>query len=250
MTDQPQQPGPNDPPQQQPGGYFPPYVPPGQQQPQSGGYFPPPSQGYGPPPPGYGPPPGYYMPGPPPPMGPPPRQKHTLRNVLLGIVGALVLIIALPAIAAALSSGKPSGNTPAASTSSADSIYAPPAPADTPTPTPAGPVVVHFAVVGTGYPSITYGSDSSNITPPGSYGPLGDGVATPFRASLKFDPSAQYYQINAQLEGSGSITCRIWISAPGYNDLTVASGSASGGYNICSAQAAANDPTGLNWTKE
>ena len=114
------------------------------------------------------------------------------------------------------------------------------------------PVVrVHFIVTGTGLPSIMYGSDSDNRSPPGRLGPLGDGNQLPWRASMKFDPSAQFYSLNAQLEGGGDISCKIVVTAgPSYTKITVSHGHASGGYNICSAQAAPTDSTGLNWQNE
>jgi len=114
------------------------------------------------------------------------------------------------------------------------------------------PVVrVHFIVTGTGLPSITYGSDSDNRSPSGGLGVLGDGNQLPWRASMKFDPSAQYYSLNAQLEGDGSISCKIVVTAgASYTKITVSHGHASGGYNICSAQAAPTDTTGLNWQNE
>jgi hypothetical protein len=82
---QPGQPAPQ-PSQSQPGQYTQPLYgqppPPGQ---PPGGY--PPQPGYGPPgqpPPGYAQP-GYYQ-------GPPPKQSHTLRNVLLILLGVLILL--------------------------------------------------------------------------------------------------------------------------------------------------------------
>jgi hypothetical protein len=62
--------------------------------------------------------------------------------------------------------------------------------------------------------------------------------------------TADYYAIDAQLQGSGSITCKIVVTGPGDNPLTVSHGAASGGYNICDAQAAPTDSTGLSWTNE
>ncbi|HEX3515361.1 MAG TPA: hypothetical protein VHT26_15315 [Trebonia sp.] len=62
--------------------------------------------------------------------------------------------------------------------------------------------------------------------------------------------TADYYAIDSQLQGSGSITCKIVVTGPGDNPLTVSHGAASGGYNICDAQAAPTDSTGLSWTNE
>jgi hypothetical protein len=69
-------------------------------------YYPPPPAGYGPP--------TAQMPGPPP-QGPP---RHTARNVLLSVVGAVVLVGIIAGVAVALSSGGSTGK-PAAGTSRA-----------------------------------------------------------------------------------------------------------------------------------
>jgi len=66
---------------------------------------------------------------------------------------------------------------------------------------------------------ITYGDDSSNY----------EGTL-PLRVSLPVDDNALYYSVNAQLNGSGSITCKVVIGD------AVEVGHAVGGYNICSAQ--------------
>jgi hypothetical protein len=71
-------------------------------------YYPPPPAGYGPP--------TSVMPGPP--QGPPPR--HTVRNILFGVVGAVVLVGVIAGVAVALSSGGGTGKA-AASTSRAAS---------------------------------------------------------------------------------------------------------------------------------
>lgn len=95
--------------------------------------------------------------------------------------------------------------------------------------------VVRFVVTGSGSGvDITYGSDTDNRQ---------GGTSVPFSASLKLDRSADYYSLDAQLNGSGDITCKIII-----REHVVAKGHASGGYNICSAQAG----RGLDgsWTAE
>jgi hypothetical protein len=84
-------------------------------------YYPPPQAGYGPPPPGYG------SPMPPqagPPQGPP---RHTVRNIILGLVGAVVLVGVIAGVAVALSSGGGAGK-PAASASRAATSAAAAAP--------------------------------------------------------------------------------------------------------------------------
>jgi hypothetical protein len=86
-------------------------------------------------------------------------------------------------------------------------------------------------------------TDSSENNPSGGYGPLGDGNALPWTASMSYDPSALYYYISAQLEGSGDISDSVtevvetWCSN-GTNkteSFPLANGQASGGYGIASA---------------
>ena len=67
--------------------------------------------------------------------------------------------------------------------------------------------------------------------------------------SVKFDPSASFYAMNAQLQGAGSIKCKIVVSGPGDAPLTVSHGAASGGFNICDAQATSDDG-GFTWQNE
>jgi hypothetical protein len=111
--------------------------------------------------------------------------------------------------------------------------------------TPAPATKVEFIVSGTAPDGIdiTYGPSGSNLSGPSTL----DGTAT---MSVPFDGSADYYALNAQLQGGGSVTCKIVVTGPGDNPLTVSSGAASGGYNICSAQAAPEDSSGLTWTNE
>lgn len=69
---------------------------------------------------------------------------------------------------------------------------------------------------------ITYGNDGSN-----HQGKFRDGK---FRKRIKLDEGSLYYQVNAQLSGGGNIKCSVKING------VVEKSSASGGYNICSAQ--------------
>ncbi len=82
------------------------------------------------------------------------------------------------------------------------------------------------------------------------HGWLRYGRPVPWHGSVPFDGSAHYYDVSAQLQGSGDITCKIVVSGPGLNPLTVSSGHASGGFSICSAQAAPTGPTGISWQNE
>lgn len=217
-------------------------------QPPSGGGGTPPSGG-APPPPGWSTPPSGGTP-------PPPKKRHRARNVL-AIIGSLVLLLIIVAVA---TGGHSNTNTSSSANASSSGSGGSPAPASqaaaapTPSPTPTlqPPTQVEFIVSGyapgDGYgsgPTVDYGSDSdTHEAQPASI----DGTLT---YSVPYDPSAQYYSVNAQLTGSGNLSCKIVVTGP-YPDkpLTVSSGSASGGYSICSAQAAPTDPSGLTWNNE
>jgi hypothetical protein len=88
--------------------------------------------------------------------------------------------------------------------------------------------VVTFKVWGTapagalGPLDITYGSDSDNRK-----GDFKDGK---FQATLALKEDALYYNVMAQLQGSGDINCSVTVNGK------TKSGHASGDYNICNAQ--------------
>jgi hypothetical protein len=122
-------------------------------------------------------------------------------------------------------------------------------------PAPPAPTVnpatkVTFIVTGWGNPSVTYGTDSDNRDGGGTLGQMGDGNGLPWKRTMTFSGDAQYYSIDAQLEGGGDISCKIVVTGPGDDPLIVSHGHASGGYNICSAQAAPSDSTGTSWQDE
>lgn len=103
---------------------------------------------------------------------------------------------------------------------------------------------VAFKVSGSGYPSIQYGTDSNNNSPPGGYGPLGNGNALPWSASLTYNSSALYYYVSAQLQGYGDISDSVTEVITTYcsdgshkaESFPLANGHASGGYNIAQAE--------------
>ena len=111
-------------------------------------------------------------------------------------------------------------------------------------PSPAALSKVEFVVTGSAPDGIdiTYGPSGSNFAGPSTL----HGKA---RMSVKFDSSASYYALNAQLQGAGSVACKIVVTGPGDQPLTVSHGAASGGYNICSAQATSDDG-GFTWQDE
>jgi hypothetical protein len=141
-----------------------------------------------------------------------------------------------PAASAAFSSQAAAERSAQAAVSSAEASAA--------SPSPQAPTKVEFIVTGSAPDGIdiTYGPSGSNFAGPSVL----DGKAV---MSVKFDPSASYYALNAQLQGAGSIRCKIVVTGPGDEPLTVSHGAAAGGYNICSAQATSDDG-GFNWQNE
>jgi hypothetical protein len=152
-----------------------------------------------------------------------------------------------PSAEASQAIGQPSSSlsgSPSASASVSGSPSASPAP----TMTRQTDVVV-FRVSGSGYPSIQYGTDSNNNSPPGGYGPLGNGNALPWSGSVTYDSSALYYYVSAQLQGYGDISDSVTEVITTYcsdgshktESFSLASGHASGGYNIALAEYAGGD---------
>jgi hypothetical protein len=123
-----------------------------------------------------------------------------------------------------------------------------PSPSFTPTMTRQIDTVV-FNVSGNGYPSIQYGTDNNNNSPPGGYGPLGNGNVLPWSASLTYYSNALYYYVSAQLQGSGDISGSVTEVITTYcsdgshktESFPLASGHASGGYNIAQAEYTGGD---------
>lgn len=183
---------------------------------------------------------------------PAPRKSWPRRHKILTGLGVLVIVGIVAGVAGGSGGSPPPGHSAVAAATTAPAAV-PSTPAYTPA---AAPVLhatrVHFYVWGTGVPSITYGSDSDNRDGGGTAGELGDGNVLPWHASMRFRGDAQFYSMDAQLEGSGGgdLHCKIVVTGPGIDPLIVSSGHASGGYNICSAQAAPNDANGSSWQNE
>ena len=85
---------------------------------------------------------------------------------------------------------------------------------------------VTYAVTGS-YADVTYGPSGSN-----------DQGTAP-RSVTQSLGSPQYYAINAQLQGGGSVSCQIKVDG-----VTIASASASGGYNIADCEIDQNSTSG------
>ncbi len=179
------------------------------------------SQPYPPQQPAWGPPP------------PPPKKTSAGKILGLGCAGIIGLVIAITIIGAIASSSgdkessSPSAVKPAASASANKQPAASTEPSKAPK-TEAKKVVT-FKVWGTapagalGPLDITYGSDGDTRK-----GTFKDGK---FEATLPLDNDALYFNVMAQLQGSGDINCSVTV------DGHTKKGHASGGYNICNAQA-------------
>ncbi|HUN37831.1 MAG TPA: hypothetical protein VMU95_38060 [Trebonia sp.] len=176
--------------------------------------------------PGYqGQPSGHY----PPPYQPGPRRSRRRKNgtgrVVAIIIGSAVLLIIL---VVALSSNGSQSPAPAVATSAPGVTF----PADQPTSASAtaAPSTVTYVVTGS-RANVTYGPAGSDAT--GSV-PMRKTVTIPASAPL-------YYAIDAQLNGSGSVTCEILVGS-----RVISRATASGGYQIASCEIVPDPLTG-NW---
>lgn len=171
---------------------------------------------------------------------PPPPKKNPIGKILgFGCLGIVALFVVLGVIGAALSGNDSDTSTtskPAASTPKEQEEKAPAedAKADDAKPKPEEakkeePKKVVFKVWGTapagalGPLDINYGSDSDTRD--------GKWKNGKFEATLPYDEDAMYYTVMAQLQGSGDINCSVTVD--GHTEKA----HASGGYNICHAQA-------------
>ncbi|MFF7565253.1 hypothetical protein ACFZB4_35485 [Streptomyces pseudovenezuelae] len=172
-----------------------------------------------------------------PPFGPPPSKKAGAGKVIglgcLGLVGLFVLIALIGGVA-----GGGSGSNGSKSTGDSKSVgdtkaggSASEGDKKADSERKSGKKVVVFKVWGTapvgalGPLNITYGSDSDNRD-----GTFKDGE---FRATLPLDEDALYFDVTAQLQGSGDIHCSVTVGGK------TKKAHAAGDYNICSAQLSA-----------
>lgn len=89
---------------------------------------------------------------------------------------------------------------------------------------PASPASATFSVTGTDGGAgidITYGSQNANLQ---------GGSKLPWSARMRIDAAAQYYDVQAQLEGAGSIRCSVTVKG------VTKTAHASGGYDVCRAE--------------
>jgi hypothetical protein len=102
----------------------------------------------------------------------------------------------------------------------------------TPPPTTQAPDTVTYVVTGSGPADVTYGPAGSNFT---------GGVPMRVTKDIPSQPPA-YYAIDAQLQGGGSVSCKILVDGK-----VTSSASAQGGYNIASCEIS-QDPLSGGWT--
>jgi hypothetical protein len=181
-----------------------------------------------------------------PPFGPPPRKKAGAGKVIglgcLGLVGLFVLIALIGAVAGGGSSSNDSKSaddtkagsstsgrsTSGGSTSKGHESAGASEGSDEKAEKKTRKKVVIFKVWGTapagalGPLDITYGSDSDNRD-----GTFENGE---FKATLPLDDDTLYYNVTAQLQGSGDIQCSVTVGGK------TKKAHAAGDYNICMAQ--------------
>lgn len=168
----------------------------------------------------------------------PPQQPNKKANKALGCgCLGLVAVIAIAAIAVASKDGSGSSGT-SASTTSATTTAA--VPVDTATAiqvdtSEAAPITTQPTVA----EHVTYACTGS--APDGvdiTYGPAGsqyEASSLPFSKTVVLDDSAEYYDTQGQLQGSGSVTCTTTVQTSD-GTRVVNSGTAQGGYNIADAE--------------
>ena len=186
------------------------------------------------------------------PTAPPPKKMSKKKGCGLGCLGAFVLLIVVVIISVAATGGKSGSSTTAATAPTTAAATVATQAAQTTTSAAAKAAATTAAAATSAAPATaevvfkcTGKTDGNGIDI--TYGPEGtedSASSLPFTKTMPLDDSAQYYDVTAQLQGSGQVTCSTtveWSGGP-----TVKSGSASGGYNIADAEVC-SDFTG-GWT--
>jgi hypothetical protein len=182
---------------------------------QPGGQYPPPQPAWQQP---YPPQPSYA------PQPPQPRPKSRKGLAFFGCGGLFALVILIAALA---SHSSPSSSAPPAPSMQQTPAAAPPAQGSAPA---AAAQTVTYVVTGS----------TADVT----YGPAGSSLSgsVPMHVTKDIPSSAPvYYSIDAQLQGSGSVSCQVLVSGK-----VISSSTATGGYNIASCEIG-QDPFSGNW---
>lgn len=163
-----------------------------------------------------------------PPPGPPQRQRPRRsrgRTIAIAIGGAFAALVLIGIIGAIAGGGK-TGTPAAAPVVAAATTPASPSPAQS-TAAEAAPRITYVVTGTPGAADVTYGPEGSSLS-----------GTVPMRVTKPLG-SAGYYAVNAQLQGGGSVTVKILVGG-----TVVSSGTATGGYNIASAEISQNPLTG------
>jgi hypothetical protein len=167
------------------------------------------------------------FPYPPPPPEHEPRRSWFARHKIATVAGVLLLLCIVISVASTSGSSGEKQTADAPTTQAQAPAKKAPKAKSKPAAKPEKDVVT-FKVWGTapagalGPLDITYGSDSDS-----RQGSFGNGK---FTTTLPLDDDAMYYNVTAQLQGSGEIWCSVTVGGEAKK------GHASGGYNICDAQ--------------
>jgi hypothetical protein len=171
---------------------------------------------------GWGPQPQYQPPYQPP--QPPRRRKPNkgLRIFAWCSVGFLVLVVLIVALSSSKGSSSPAAAPSPTQTQSAVAAQ----PAAKAAPKAAAAQTVTYAVTGS----------AANVT----YGPAGTSLsgAVPMQVTKPLG-TPLYYSISAQLQGSGTVSCKIEVDGK-----AISSSTASGGYNIATCEISPDPLTG------
>jgi hypothetical protein len=168
-----------------------------------------------------------YQPGqprrPPPPPQPPQKPKRKGLRIVLGSVAGLIVLFVIIGVAGSHAKTPAPASTPTATASAA--AVASSAPPPSPSPKPVAQTVTY----------IVTGSDA-DVT----YGPAGTDLSgtVPMSVTQPLGTPA-YYDINAQLNGSGDVKCAIEVDGK-----PVSTAEASGGYNIADCEISQDPLTG------
>ena len=154
-----------------------------------------------------------------------PRRKSRKGFAFFGCGGLFALVILIAVLA---SHSSPSSSAPPAASIQQTQAAAPPPQSSAPA---AAAQTVTYVVTGSDA-DVTYGPSGSSYS-----------GSVPMHATKDIPASAPlYYSINAQLQGAGSVSCKIEVGG-----TVISSSTATGGYNIASCEIS-QDPLSGRWT--
>jgi hypothetical protein len=170
----------------------------------------------------------------PPPLPPLPPKKKTGRKIAgfgcLGVVAILVILVIVTAVggtkAASTAAGAatPTSAAATAATLAATSETSASAAPATVLASPAPRVLFTCTGSAPNGVTITYGAEGTNDS----------ASSLPFSTSVPLNSGAEYYNVTAQLQGGGQVSCTTVVNWNGQS--ITQTGSANGGYNLASAE--------------